>query len=246
MIITLHVSDEQIYWAFRNVERQYFLGATSSGEVICTAKMPQSRAELWHVHLVPARGATMFALRSIGRKRYARSSYAAVETNDVQSQIQLDLASPWGKCAHNQCGTMALMWDALTNLGPESLFQIKYFGDGGRYSLLTYDGKYLTADGACIEWSANKNGATALPPVDTLFTIEYHGGSIAFRGHQGRYLAGTGRGAILRTRAANVSRDELFEIEQAPIQVALRATTNNKWVSIKQSEWNARNKYANT
>jgi hypothetical protein len=38
-----------------------------------SAKMPQSRAELWHVHLIPARGATMFALKSIGRKRYARA-----------------------------------------------------------------------------------------------------------------------------------------------------------------------------
>lgn len=34
--------------------------------------MPQSKAELWHVHLVPARGATMFGFKSVGRKRYAQ------------------------------------------------------------------------------------------------------------------------------------------------------------------------------
>jgi len=64
---------EQISWAFRNVTRGYYLGATADGMIQCNAKMPQSRAELWHVHLIPARGATMFALKSIGRKRYARA-----------------------------------------------------------------------------------------------------------------------------------------------------------------------------
>ena len=64
---------EQISWAFRNISRGYYLGTTSDGMIQCNAKMPQSRAELWHVHLIPARGATMFALKSIGRKRFART-----------------------------------------------------------------------------------------------------------------------------------------------------------------------------
>lgn len=49
--------------------------------------MPQSRAELWHVHLLPARGAALFALRSVGRKRYARA---------VDDQVQVDACAPWG------------------------------------------------------------------------------------------------------------------------------------------------------
>jgi len=64
---------DQISWAFRNISRGYFLGVSGDdGSIVCNAKMPQSKAELWHVHLVPASGATMFALKSIGRKRYAR------------------------------------------------------------------------------------------------------------------------------------------------------------------------------
>lgn len=213
---------EQIYWAFRNVDRGYYLGTTPDGMVTCAAKMPQSRAELWHVHLVPARGATMFALKSIGRKRFARSvTSSGFGSNEAKQQIQVDGTTAWG---------------------PETLFQIKYF-EGGRYALLTSDCKYLTSDGKCVEWNANKqpNGVSKpsalLPPTDTLFTIEYHGGNIAFRDHQGRYLAGAGHPAILRSRANNVSRDELFEIQHAPIQVALRATTNQRWVSIKQSKY---------
>lgn len=46
--------------------------SSENGTIVCNAKMPQSKAELWHIHLVPARGSTMFALKSIGRKRYAR------------------------------------------------------------------------------------------------------------------------------------------------------------------------------
>ena len=65
---------EVISWAFRNVSRGYFLGTAPDGSLQCNAKMPQSRAELWHVHLLPARGATMFALKSVGRKRYARAT----------------------------------------------------------------------------------------------------------------------------------------------------------------------------
>lgn len=64
---------DQISWAFRNVTRGYFLGVSGDdGSIVCNAKMPTSKAELWHVHLVPARGATFFALKSTGRKRFAR------------------------------------------------------------------------------------------------------------------------------------------------------------------------------
>jgi len=221
-------SGEQIYWAFRNVERGYYLGATSDGTVTCAAKMPQSRGELWHIHLLPARGATTFAFKSIARKRYARVLMNTLGGTQPKEQIQIDATTPWGS---------------------DTLFQLKYF-DSGRYALLTSVGKYLTCDGNCIEWNSHKslsngiakqqNGtnssSASTPPADTLFTIEYHGGNIAFRDYQGRYLTGAGRAAILRTRANNVSRDELFEIEQAPIQVAIRANSNHKWVSIKQSE----------
>lgn len=186
--------------------------------------MPQSKAELWHVHLVPARGATMFALKSIGRKRYARASLSIVV--DGKEQVQVDATSPWGS---------------------ETLFHFKYF-EGGRYALLTSSCKYLTCEGMCIDWvpdaRSTSNGGTngmtvngksvSLPPSDCLFTIEYHGGNIAFRDLSGKYLAASGRASTLRSRSNTVSRDELFEFEKCPIQVSLRATFNNRFVSIKQ------------
>lgn len=214
------------------MERGYFLGATSDGMICCVSKVPQSRAELWHVHLIPARGCTMFSLKSIGRKRYARSVLPVVanQTQDPPSeQVQVDATTAWG---------------------PETLFQFKFY-EGGKYALLTSSCKYVTSEGSCTEWtpvSAKANGHSngvsitiksaavvpQLPPPECLFTIEYHGGNVAFRDCRGRYLAAAGRSAILRTRSSNVSRDELFEFEPAPIQVAFRADFNNRYVSVKQ------------
>ncbi|KAH7644043.1 singed-like protein [Dermatophagoides farinae] len=230
--------EDQISWAFRNISRGYFLGVSNdSGSIICNAKMPQSKAELWHVHLVPARGATMFGFKSVGRKRYAQ-----IISSGNQKQIQIDSTNVWG---------------------PETLFQFKYF-ENGNYVLIpasTCIGsiKYISSDGICVDASnekssitnnnnnnnklngfANGNGLTngsssiVMPPKDCLFTIEYHGGFVAFRDKSGRYLAATGRQAVLRTRSTAVGKDELFVFEPAPLQVAFRATFNNKWISIKQ------------
>jgi len=74
------------------------------------------------------------------------------------------------------------------------------------------------------------------PNTDCLFTIEYHAGYIAFRDGTGKYLAASGRQAILRTRSQAVGKDELFEFVPAPLQVALRANFNQKWISTKQGK----------
>lgn len=150
--------------------------------------------------------------------------------------------------------------DATSAWGPETLFQFKYFGNGN-YALVPASTavtsvKYLSAEGTCVDvdddgggghsavkskmngFNGSLNGQLAsLPPKSCLFTIEYHGGCIAFRDKSGRYLAAAGRQAVLRTRATAVGKDELFSFEPSPLQVAFRATFNNKWVSIKQGQY---------
>ena len=193
--------------------RNYYLGAGSDGMINCNAKMPQSRAELWHIHLQPARGATCFALRSIGRKRYAR----AVK---VENAVQIKVDSP-------------VAW------GEPTLFQFRYWS-AGQYALFTSDGKLLTSDGTCCVWPKMEEEKKTVnpdsPPPRTLFNIEFHSGFVAFRDEQGQYLAGTGHASILKSRSTSVSKDELFELELAPVQVALRAGFNSKWLSIKQGK----------
>jgi hypothetical protein len=211
--------EEHIYWAFKNVERGYYLGTTDDGMICCNAKMPKSRAELWHLHLLPARGASFFAIKSLGRKRFARVTSATDSQQqhanhngaaDAQLQVQLDANISWG---------------------PATLFQFKYY-EGGRYSLLTNDDRLLTNEGACISWRPDNE--SSLPPAECLFTLEYHSGYLAFRDSFSQYLAAAGRSSVLRSRSIGVSRDELFVFESVPIQVSIKATFNNRWVSIKQ------------
>lgn len=205
--------DEHIFWAFKNVERGYYLGTTDDGMICCNAKMPKSRAELWHLHLIPARGASFFSIKSLGRKRFARvvnEESGAFKQNDDCAQVQLDSTISWGQ---------------------ETLFQFNYY-EGGRYSLLTSDNKHLTNEGKCISWKGEDE--SSLPPAECLFTLEYHSGFLAFRDAFGHYLAAAGRSSVFRSRSIGVSRDELFVFEVAPIQVSLKATFNNRWVSCKQ------------
>lgn len=215
--------DEHIFWAFRNVERGYYLGTTDDGMICCNAKMPKSRSELWHLHLIPARGASFFALKSLGRKRFAR----VVDSDDKSEQY----TTKYQQDQNNNKSQVQL--DATISWGPETLFQFKYY-EGGRYSLLTKDCMYLTNEGKCINWKSPDNSDSSLPPPDCLFTLEYHSGFLAFRDSFSQYLAAAGRSSILRSRSIGVSRDELFVFENAPIQISLKATFNNRWVSIKQ------------
>lgn len=206
--------DEHIFWAFKNVERGYYLGTTDDGMICCNAKMPKSRAELWHLHLLPARGASFFAIKSLGRKRFARVTREdGVLKKSESVQVQLDANISWGA---------------------ETLFQFEYH-DGGRYTLLTSDNKLLTNEGKCIDWMARgDSGNISLPPPECLFTLEYHSGYLAFRDSFSQYLAAAGRSSVLRSRSVGVSRDELFVFESVPVQVSMKATFNNRWVSIKQ------------
>lgn len=180
--------EEQIFWAFRNVKRGYFLGTTEDGMLSCNAKVPRSRAELWHLHLTPARGASFFALKSLGRKRYARMA----TEKDFLGQAALQLAS----CPENKQAQI----DASFSWGPETLFQFKYY-DGGRFAVLTSDCYYLTNEGRCIKlpdsssapqvppshnkgpvvgklsnniqtYADLKPGESFLPPQNCLFTLE--------------------------------------------------------------------------
>lgn len=213
--------EEHIFWAFKNVERGYYLGTTEDGMICCNAKMPKSRAELWHLHLLPARGASFFAIKSLGRKRFARVT-SADESGPINQSA---------KTAGAAEAALQVQLDANISWGSGTLFQFKYH-EGGRYSLLTSDEQLLTNEGRCLGWTAQ--GESELPPAECLFTLEYHSGYLAFRDSFSQYLAAAGRSSILRSRSIGVSRDELFMFESVPIQVSLKATFNNRWVSIKQ------------
>ena len=71
---------------------------------------------------------------------------------------------------------------------------------------------------------------------DCYFAVEYHGGYIALRDHQGQYLAPIGSRAVLKTRSMAVTKDELFSLEDSLPQASFVAAANAKYVSVKQGK----------
>merc|ERR1711936_1394159 len=67
-----------------------------------------------------------------------------------------------------------------------------------------------------------------------LFACEYHGGYIALRDQEGLYLAPIGSRAVLKTRSATVTKDELFSLEDSLPQASFVAASNARYVSVKQ------------
>ena len=184
---------------------------------------------------------------------------------DVAEQVQVDATNAWGPQTLFQFKYFDNGNYALVTASSASA-KVKYLscegtcvdigegaatngssggGGGGGLSVAARIGAFIDGAGAAKNGNGVSNGSTATsaatksgdwPPKHCLFTIEYHGGDIAFRDKNGRYLAAAGRQAVLRTRSNAVGKDELFEFEPAPLQVAFRATFNNKWVSIKQGK----------
>nr|CAD7601361.1 unnamed protein product [Timema genevievae] len=193
-------------WAFRNVVRGYYLGA-SSDKLTCTAKVPGD-AEFWHVHLAArpqtrARSLTrpvpcpQVNLRSVGRKRFAHLS-------ENLDEIHVDANIPWGE---------------------DTLFTLEFRPDeSGKYALHTCNNKYLSREGKLVD-TCNPN---------CLFSAEYHGGQLALRDRQGAYLSPIGSKAVLKSRSTSVTKDELFSLEDSLPQASFVAALNARYVSVKQ------------
>lgn len=69
---------------------------------------------------------------------------------------------------------------------------------------------------------------------DCLFSAEYHSGFLALRDRTGTYLSPIGSKAVLKSRSSNVTRDELFTLEDSLPQASFIAAMNNRYVSVKQ------------
>ena len=72
---------------------------------------------------------------------------------------------------------------------------------------------------------------------ECLFACEYHGGYIALRDQSGLYLSPIGSRAVLKTRSNVVTKDELFSLEDSLPQASFVASSNSRYVSVKQGEF---------
>uniref|UniRef100_A0A194AP68 Fascin n=1 Tax=Pinctada fucata TaxID=50426 RepID=A0A194AP68_PINFU len=117
-------------------------------------------------------------------------------------EIQFTLTTPWGQQA-----------------------QIFLEFMGGKYALKTCDGRFLHKNGDLVD-ACDDN---------SLYTLEIKSGQnsgLSFMDNEGRYLAPVGSTATLKGRNKNISKDELFTIEDSHPQVIFIANNGRK-ASIK-------------
>ncbi|KAK6624123.1 hypothetical protein RUM44_010981 [Polyplax serrata] len=158
-------------WAFRNVVRGYFLGA-SSDKLMCTAKSPGD-TEFWMVHLAAR---PQVNLRSIGRKRFAHLS-------ENLEEIHVDANIPWGedtlftlefrlddsgKYALHTCNNKYLSREGklVDECNPNCLFSAEYHH--GSLALRDRCGAYLSPIGSKAVLKTRSQTVTK----DELFSLE--------------------------------------------------------------------------
>uniref|UniRef100_A0A8C6V3S5 Fascin-like domain-containing protein n=1 Tax=Naja naja TaxID=35670 RepID=A0A8C6V3S5_NAJNA len=71
--------------------------------------------------------------------------------------------------------------------------------------------------------------------AQTMYSLEVHGGLVAFRDDEGKYLTGR-EGSMKTLKMDRPGRDELFSVETSPAQVSLRSSSTNKFVCCKPGE----------
>lgn len=99
-----------------------------------------------------------------------------------------------------------------------------------KYGLRNGAGKLLASNGSLV------SDVTA----QTMYSLEVHGGLVAFRDDEGKYLTGR-EGSMKTLKMDRPGRDELFSVEASPAQVSLRSSSTNKFVSCKPGELSKNN-----
>ncbi|XP_037074563.1 protein singed-like [Pollicipes pollicipes] len=155
-------------WAFKNVERKYFLGA-GGDKLLCNAKTP-SDGELWYIHLAARPQVNVY---SVGRKRFAHLSESLEE-------IHVDANIPWGEdtlftlefrdnhYAVHTCNNLYLHRDGRlqSSCSEDCLFAIEYHN--GSLALRDRSGRYLSPIGSKALLKTRAQAVTK----DELFSLE--------------------------------------------------------------------------
>ena len=105
--------------------------------------------------------------------------------------------------------------------GADAMLTLEFNREKGRYLLLASNNKYLTRSGKLSDDISD----------DSMFQLEFHGSTIAFKDCAGKYLAGVGSKGVLQSRREMVEKDERFVLEDSHPQAVITAA-NGRVVSI--------------
>ena len=144
-------------------------------------------------------------------KCVAKPSQSELWSIQLAMHPQINLKSSIRKrYAHLDTKTDSLQATEIIPWGDDATITLEFDETRGKYALRTSNKMYLRSDGSLGETAGN----------DSLFTIEFHKGKVAFRNDEGFYLAALGSGKIQAGKNSSVGKDELFIIEDRPPQVS--------------------------
>lgn len=136
-----------------------------------------------------------------------RKRYVHLDTKgDPEGCLQCDEPIPWGE---------------------DALITLEYCDK--KYAVRTCDNRYLQSDGTLV----------ARPSAKTMFTLQLCTGTLsgmALKDCSGKYLTAIGHNAVLKVKNKNITKDEIFTIEDSHPQVFITAH-NGKRASIKQGKF---------
>ncbi|XP_043219411.1 protein singed-like isoform X2 [Amphibalanus amphitrite] len=199
-------------WAFRNVERKYFLGAAGD-KLLCNAKTP-SDGELWYIHLAARPQVNLY---SVGRKRFAHLS-------EEQDEIHVDANIPWGEdtlftlefrdnhYALHTCNNLYLQREGHLQVAcsEDCLFAIEYHN--GQLALRDRAGRYLSPIGSKAVLKTRGQAVTK----DELFSLENSLPQACFSAALNDRYVSVKQGVDLTANQAEVSDHERFLMEFDP------------------------------
>ncbi|XP_070591989.1 fascin-like [Erythrolamprus reginae] len=194
--------------SLQNEQSKRYLGGAEDN-VTCFAQA-SSETEKWTLHLAMHPNVAIY---NPNRKRYVRFDEKA-------EVLRCDRDVPWGAES-----VISIYYDFRgldSKAHNADRMQLSPYIPVKKYGLRNGTGKLLASNGSLM--------ADFTP--QTMYSLEVHGGLVAFRDDEGKYLTGR-EGSMKTLKMDKPGRDELFSMEASPAQVSLRSSSTNKFVCCK-------------
>jgi hypothetical protein len=237
---TLTPADDKLFYLSNKVAKSdkitvYRLAHDKTGSTVTAERMDEdTTSELKQKFRIEPLGDGKFAIKSATHDYLSASKLScqsktvgADETWSIQLAIhpQVNIFSVQRqRFAHLDSERDMIVFNEGIPWGGNAVLTLIWDAGASQYLIQAADDRFVTVDGSLTLDKSN----------DALFSLEFHGESIAFK-NGGKYLSVGGTDGELKTRKATLGIESLFRLEDSyPQGVFYSIGNSNKLVSWKQ------------